>query len=83
MRPLETAPIFPKDGYVRIHQIIGKPPEIPAFLPFGRTTFYALIKSGIAPKPLKVSPRISLWDAAEIRQLADRLAAEKIEKIQA
>jgi len=55
---------MPNDGYVRL-------PAILAFLSISKTTFYSGIRSGIFPKPLKLSKRTSVWRALDIRQIVD------------
>ena len=58
------ASLMPFDGYVRL-------PTVLAFLSISKTTFYAGIRSGHFPKPLKLSKRTSVWRASEIRQIGD------------
>lgn len=55
---------IPTIGYLRAVQIIGDPhatPPIPAILPVSKTTFYALIRAGKFPKPIKLSRSIAVW----------------------
>lgn len=71
---------FPATGLVRIGQIVGDPKATPPIQPFintGKSTWYALVQKGIAPRPVKLGPRMSLWDAEEIRAFADGLKKKR------
>ncbi len=59
---------FPESGLVRIWQIIGKKGITP-ILPISKSTLWAWVKSGKFPKPIKISARVTCWDAQEIRKL--------------
>lgn len=56
---------FPSVGYVRLKQIVG--PAGP--LQISRSGFWAGVKSGKFPKPLKISPRVTVWRAEDIHAL--------------
>jgi predicted DNA-binding transcriptional regulator AlpA len=47
---------------MRLSQIIG--PD--GILPFSRSTFYAKVKAGEIPQPIKLGARISAWRASDI-----------------
>ncbi|MCC0056777.1 MAG: AlpA family phage regulatory protein [Rhodobiaceae bacterium] len=64
---------FPETGLVRLQSIIG--PH--GVLPISRTTWYAGIKTGRYPRPVKLGPRISAWRAEDIRALIEHLANER------
>ncbi len=54
-------------------QIIGDVKRgLNGVLPMSRTTFYARVKTGEFPKPVK-SGRISLWRVDDIRRLLERI----------
>ena len=61
-----------KDSFLRLPSIIGnkkaKPPT-PALIPVSKTTWWAGIKSGIYPPPIKLSPRVCVWRESEIQAL--------------
>ena len=63
-------PGLPATGFVRLPQIIG--PTGP--LPVSRSTFWAGIKAGIYPSPVKLGPRISAWRVEDIRACLDRIS---------
>ena len=67
-------------GFFRLPQIIGDNkanPPIPPILPISKSAFYAGIKKGIYPAPIKLSSRIALWSVNDIRQLLDNLENNK------
>jgi prophage regulatory protein len=64
---------LPATGFVRLHQIIGnakaKPP-IPAIIPVGKSTWWAGVKTGRYPKPIRtLGLRITVWRAEDIHKL--------------
>jgi prophage regulatory protein len=63
---------LPETGYVRLHQIIGNAsatPPIPPIIPVGKSTWWAGVKSGRFPKPVKLGPRTTAWRVSDIRAL--------------
>jgi predicted DNA-binding transcriptional regulator AlpA len=63
-----------ESNLLRIQQIIGDPDKgIQPLIPIGRTAWYAGIKRGIYPQPLRLGPRLVVWKAADIRNLIERL----------
>jgi prophage regulatory protein len=70
---------LPETGYLRLSQIIGKPkadPPIPPILPLSASTWWAGVKSGRYPKPVKLGPRITVWRIEAIRELISRTQDE-------
>ena len=60
-------------GYLRLSQIIGnKKKHIPALIPIGKTTWWAGVKTGRFPKPIKLTPRTCLWRIADILTLLNQ-----------
>lgn len=65
---------LPQQGYLRLKQIIGcskSTPPIPALIPVGKSTWWAGIKSGRFPEPLKLGPRTTVWRVEDIRHLIE------------
>lgn len=60
--------ILPKSGFVRLDAILG--PDGP--IPVSRSTWWAGVKSGRYPKPVKLGPRITAWRVEDIRSLISR-----------
>lgn len=56
---------FPLTGLVRLNSILA--PRGP--IPVGRTTWFAGVKSGRYPKPVKLGPRITAYHAEEVHEL--------------
>lgn len=66
---------FPLDGFVRVNQIIGDSKQgIAPFFPVSRSQWFLGIKQGIYPKGIKLSERVTVWRAKEIRTLLNDLA---------
>jgi prophage regulatory protein len=57
-----------RTGYVRLADILA--PAGP--LPISKSTWWAGIKAGRYPKPVKLGPRITAWRVDDIRALIDR-----------
>nr|WP_245487550.1 MULTISPECIES: AlpA family phage regulatory protein [Rhizobium] len=65
---------FPCSGYVRLKQILG--PEGP--LPISRSGFWAGVRVGKFPQPRKVSSRVTVWRAEDIRALLAQIERGEI-----
>jgi prophage regulatory protein len=63
--PDDTKP-FP-GGFLRLRQIIA--PHGP--IPISRSSWWAGVRSGRFPKPVKLGPRITAWRVADIAALID------------
>ena len=67
---------LPETGYLRLRQIIGDPkavPPIPAVIPVGKSTWWAGVKSGRYPRPVRtLGARITAWRVEDIRELIRR-----------
>lgn len=57
------------NGFLRIPQILQ-------LIPVGKSTWWAGVKSGRFPKPVKLGPRITAWKKEEIYQLIETLNSE-------
>lgn len=69
--------VAPQRGFLRLPQIIGNPkakPPIPAIIPVSRSTWWAGVREGKYPKPVKLSVRTSAWRRTDIDDLYNRLA---------
>jgi prophage regulatory protein len=54
--------------FLRLRSIIA--PEGP--IPVSKSTWWAGVKDGRFPKPIKLGPRITVWKAEDIDQLLSR-----------
>jgi len=62
--------ILPDSGLVRVSQILGdKKKGIPPIVPVSRSNWWAGVRAGRYPAGRKLSERITVWDAAQIRAL--------------
>ena len=60
---------LPETGYLRLKQIIGdkksKPP-IPALIPVSKSTWWAGVRSGRFPQPVRLTKRCTMWRVEDI-----------------
>lgn len=65
--------LLPETGYLRLPQIIGNPKAnlpIPALIPVSKSTWWAGVKSGRYPQPVRtLGLRITAWRVEDIRSL--------------
>lgn len=59
---------LPATGFVRLPSILA--PQGP--IPVGRSTWWAGVKSGRFPKPVKLGPRTTAWKVEDIRNLIEK-----------
>jgi prophage regulatory protein len=68
---------LPNTGFLRLPQIIGNPnanPPVLALIPVCKSTWWAGVKSGRYPRPVKLGPRVTAWTVESVRALIERLA---------
>jgi len=79
---MATIAPLPVTGYLRLPQIIGqkgdpnaKPPKpyIPALIPVSKSLWWAKVKTGEFPTPVKLTERTTAWRVEDIRALIERL----------
>jgi predicted DNA-binding transcriptional regulator AlpA len=58
---------LPKTGFVRLSSILA--PNGP--IPVSKSTWWAGIKDGRFPQPIKLGPRITAWRVEDIRALIE------------
>ena len=56
---------LPETGFVRLSTILK-------IIPVGRTTWWAGVKTGRFPKPVKLGSRITAWRVEDIRVLIEQ-----------
>jgi len=59
---MDQAVKLPGEGFVRLPQIL-------AVYPISRSGWWAGVKSGRFPKPVKLGPRCTAWKVEQIRNL--------------
>ena len=59
--------------YVRLHSIVGnRKTGTPGMLPIGASTWWAGVKEGRYPTPVKLGPRITAWRLEDVLAVANR-----------
>jgi len=61
---------IPSTGYLRQAQLVG------SILPIGATTLWRWVKEGRFPQPIKLSDRVTVWRAEDVRAWMDKQVAE-------
>ncbi len=72
--------VLPETGFVRLQSIIGDSksnPPVPAIIPVSKSTWWAGVKSGRFPEPIKLGPRITVWRVEDIRELIENNSASQ------
>jgi prophage regulatory protein len=65
----DPATDLPQGGFVRLSAILG--PRGP--LPVSRSTWWAGVKTGRFPAPVKLGPRTTAWRVEDIRRLIEEV----------
>ena len=67
-------------GFMRLPQIVGnahaKPP-IPPLIPVSRSTWWAGVRAGRFPQPVKLGPKTTVWRVEDIRALIEAASAKE------
>ncbi len=64
-----SANTIPATGFMRL-------PAVLSLIPVARSTWWAGVKSGRYPKPVKLGPRMSAWRAEDVRSLIANFSAQ-------
>jgi len=65
---------LPETGLVRLWQILGdRRKGIPPIIPISKSSWWAGVKTGKYPQPVKLSARCTCWHVEDIRALIARL----------
>ena len=76
--PENLGTFMEQNFFLRLPQIIGNSkanPPIAPIIPVCKTTWWAGVKSGIFPRPIKLSPRVAVWTASSIQDLVNKTKA--------
>jgi predicted DNA-binding transcriptional regulator AlpA len=60
-----------KTGFLRLSQII------PDIIPIGKSSWWAGVKKGKYPKPIKLGPRTTVWRVEDILALVASIEEKK------
>lgn len=63
-----TGPVLPDTGFLRIRHVLQ-------FIPISPSAFWAKVKTGEYPQPVKISEKVTAWRAEDIRDLIQRLSS--------
>ena len=78
-QPAQTFAGLPPTGFLRLKQIIGDKkatPPVPPLIPVSAATFWAKVKAGEWPQPVKISSNVTAWRAENIRELMESFTKE-------
>lgn len=67
---------LPETGFLRLPQIIGdkhSEPPIPAIIPVSKSSFWAGVKAGRYPRPIKLGARCTAWRVEDIRKFVEAM----------
>ncbi len=65
---------LPQFGLLRLWQILGdRRRGIPPIIPVSKSSWWAGVKAGKYPKPVKLSARCTCWRVEDIRKLLERM----------
>ncbi len=63
---MKTLPVIPETAYLRLPQVL-------AVYPVSRSTWWAGVRNGRYPKPVRLSARCTAWRAEDIRALLESI----------
>jgi predicted DNA-binding transcriptional regulator AlpA len=61
---------LPIEGFLRLNQIIGSK-TTPAIIPVSKSSWWAGVKEGRFPQPVKLGKRTTVWRVSDIRLLIE------------
>jgi prophage regulatory protein len=65
------------DSFLRISNILGdNRRNILPIIPISKSSWWAGVKSGKYPQPVKLGPRTTAWRASDIQKVIDRFSSE-------
>jgi prophage regulatory protein len=67
---------LPDAGFVRLASILA--PNGP--IPVSRSSWWAGVRTGIFPQPLKLGPKTTVWRVRDIRKLMERGVNEEADQ---
>ena len=56
------------EGFLRLNQIVGNK-TMPAIIPISKSSWWAGVKEGKFPQPVKLGKRTTVWRTSDIRLL--------------
>ncbi len=62
------------EGFLRLSQIVGNK-ATPAIIPISKSSWWAGVKEGRFPQPVKLGKRTTVWRISDIRSLIEKNSA--------
>jgi len=62
---------LPSEGFLRLNQIVGSK-TTPAIIPISKSSWWAGVKEGRFPQPIKLGKRTTVWRISDIRLLIEK-----------
>lgn len=53
---------LPETGFLRLPQVLS-------IIPIGKSTWWLWVRTGKAPAPVKLGPRVTVWRVEDIRSM--------------
>ena len=66
---MSVSKLLPEKGFLRLSSIIGPDERL---IPVSKSTWWAGIRAGRFPSPVKLGPRITAWRVEDIARLIER-----------
>ncbi|WP_084503262.1 AlpA family phage regulatory protein [Desulfatirhabdium butyrativorans] len=67
--------MLPDTGFLRLPQIIGDPKkQQPALIPVSKSSWWAGVRAGKFPPPVKLGERTTAWRVEDIREYIQKQA---------
>jgi len=60
------------EGFLRLSQIVGNK-TTPAIIPISKSSWWAGVKEGKFPKPVKLGKRTTVWKISDIKSLIEKI----------
>jgi predicted DNA-binding transcriptional regulator AlpA len=64
------------EGFLRLNQIVGNK-TTPAIIPISKSSWWAGVKEGRFPQPVKLGKRTTVWRVSDIKSLIE----EKLQNV--
>ena len=58
---------LPREGYVREDQFLRSDRSPQPLIPVPSSTWWRWVRSGVAPKPVKLGPGVTAWNVGDLR----------------
>ena len=69
---------LPIDSFLRIKQIIGTKTTT-GIIPISKSSWWAGVKEGRFPQPIKLGKRTTVWRMSDIRQLVEKKSQNELD----